>query len=176
MPMPLSSITEVDESSPKSAESMSTLFDDEPALAPAGASETESSADDLPTIADIIKAHCERGDSHSSRSQISPKLQESSLGHNLGRSDYKINESEWEIKGILDERDSKSGREYKVRWEDSWVPEASLENASQALKAFKARRKRRRQWIEREGGRVWTVEEIKEPHSLGKRRWACFME
>ena len=55
-------------------------------------------------------------------------------------------DEEWKVKEIIDVRETESGREYRVIWGGSWVPEGALENAQEALHEFelnRAQRKRR---------------------------------
>ena len=48
-----------------------------------------------------------------------------------------VEESEWEIKKILAKRQTTSGMEYKVRWENTWIPKGGLGNAEK-LREFEA--------------------------------------
>ena len=45
---------------------------------------------------------------------------------------------EWEIREIVDKRRAGRGFEYKVRWEDTWLPKCELGNAQRLLQEFEA--------------------------------------
>jgi hypothetical protein len=47
-------------------------------------------------------------------------------------------EEEWEIKKILDRRWTERGYDYKVRWNDTWLPGRELVNTQDLLGAFEA--------------------------------------
>ena len=52
-----------------------------------------------------------------------------------------IGELEWEIKKIIDRRQTMSGIEYKVRWKNTWLLKGELGNARKLLRAFEAQRR-----------------------------------
>lgn len=49
-----------------------------------------------------------------------------------------VSDEEWEIKRIVDKRQSGKGYEYKVCWEETWLPECELENAQELLREFES--------------------------------------
>ena len=55
--------------------------------------------------------------------------------------EVQIKESEWEIKKILDRRETMSGTEYKVRWKNTWLPKDELGNARRLVREFEAQRR-----------------------------------
>ena len=48
-------------------------------------------------------------------------------------------DDEWEIDDILEERMTKSGREYKVAWKPTWVYNSGLSNSKDAFKSYQRR-------------------------------------
>ena len=55
--------------------------------------------------------------------------------------EVQIKESQWEIKKILDRRQTMSGIEYKVRWKNTWLPKGGLGNARKLVREFEAQRR-----------------------------------
>ena len=68
----------------------------------------------------------------------SPLLLEQAQEHG---DEVQIEELEWEIKKILDRRQTMSGTKYKVRWKNTWLPKDELGNARKLLREFEARRR-----------------------------------
>ncbi|KAA6413106.1 MAG: hypothetical protein FRX48_02850 [Lasallia pustulata] len=52
-----------------------------------------------------------------------------------------VEELEWGVKKILDKRETMSGTECKVRWEDTWLPIDELGHARKLLREFEAQRR-----------------------------------
>ena len=52
-----------------------------------------------------------------------------------------VEELEWGVKKILDKRETISGTECKVRWEDTWLPIDELGHARKLLREFEAQRR-----------------------------------
>jgi hypothetical protein len=48
-------------------------------------------------------------------------------------------DNEWEVRNIVGERMTESGREYKVVWKDTWVHESGLSHAKGAVKSYRKR-------------------------------------
>ena len=49
-----------------------------------------------------------------------------------------VSDEEWEIKRIVDKRQSEKGYEYKVCWKKTWLPESELGNAQELLQEFES--------------------------------------
>ncbi len=53
-------------------------------------------------------------------------------------------EEQWGIKKIVGRRRVGKGVEYKVRWDDTWLPTSELGNAQRLLQEFEAQRRAQR--------------------------------
>lgn len=61
-----------------------------------------------------------------------------------------LEEEEWEIRRIVGKRRAGKGYKYRVRWENTWLPESELRNAQRLLKELETRRRAQRGY--RQGG------------------------
>ena len=50
-----------------------------------------------------------------------------------------VEAQEWEVARILDKRETRSGTEYMVQWESTWVPRSELGNARRLLREYEAK-------------------------------------
>jgi hypothetical protein len=48
-------------------------------------------------------------------------------------------DDEWEVRKIKGERMTESGREFKVAWKTTWIPETGLSNAKRAIASYRRR-------------------------------------
>jgi hypothetical protein len=55
-----------------------------------------------------------------------------------------LEEEEWEIRRIVGKRRAGKGYKYRVRWENTWLPESELRNAQRLLKELETRRRAQR--------------------------------